>query len=55
MNGLYGALETNSNYTLRHLQNISSYVITEYKVHYVSLKKKNLLNLKYFQITNIDS
>ena len=40
------ALETNSNYTLRHLQNISSYIITEYKVHYVSLKKKKLIKFK---------
>ena len=48
------ALETNSNYTLNYLQIIMPYIIIEYKMHYVSLEKK-ILNLKHFQITNIDN
>ena len=49
-----GALETNCNHTLHYLQNISPYIIIECNMHYVSFKK-NLLNLKHFQITNIDN
>ena len=37
---------------VRSIKNISTYIIIECKIYYVSFKK-NLQNLKHFQITNI--
>ena len=56
MNNLYGVLETNSNHMLYYLQNILLYIIFNVKsIMFLRKNKKNLRNLKYFQIKNVDS
>ena len=51
MNYLQGALETNFNHTLHYLQNILPYIIIDFKMHYVSLKKKKKLT-KFKTLSN---